>query len=201
MPEPTSFLAVEDLDATETLVAVEAAVRDRRAVEVRELELVLHWADLHASDPSADARDQGRPVPPGAARLVRIGGAGTPKVQDLSLCELAVARGQHTNSVRALVADGLDLRHRLPELYAAFREGRCELWVVRKVASMTRHLDPAAAAFTGPDRGRRRRAGAAAAIAEAKVMRPTPDRPRPAAAGLRRRYVAVTPPTRTGCGP
>ena len=63
MPEPTSFLAVEDLDAAETLAAVESAVRDRRAVEVRELELALHWADLHADDP----RDHGRPAPSGWA--------------------------------------------------------------------------------------------------------------------------------------
>ena len=139
MPEPTSFLAVEDLDAAGTLAAAESAVRDRRAVEVRELELALHWADLHADDP----RVHGRPAVPGGPRLVRLGGAGTPKVVDLSICELAVARGQHALTVRALVADGLDLRHRLPELYAALREGRCELWVARKVASMTRKLDPA----------------------------------------------------------
>ena len=54
MPEPTSFLAVEDLDAAETLAAAESGVRDRRAVEVRELELALHWADLHAHDPRGD---------------------------------------------------------------------------------------------------------------------------------------------------
>ena len=119
MPEPTSFVAVEDLDAAETLAAVESAVRDRRAAEVRELELALHWADLHANDP----RDGGQPVPPGGPRLVQVGGAGTPMVVDVSICELAVARGQHSQSVRALVADGLDLRHRLPELYTALREG------------------------------------------------------------------------------
>src|SRR4051812_5278841 len=100
MPEPTSYLAVEDLDAAETLAAAQAGVRDRRAVEVRELEVALHWADLHADDPRAD----GRPHPPGDARLVQVGGTGTPKVQDLALCELAVARGQHTLAVRALVA-------------------------------------------------------------------------------------------------
>ena len=147
MPEPTSFLAVEDLDAAGTLAAAEAAVRDRRAVEVRELELALHWADLHADDPRAD----GQPAVPGGPRLVRLGGVGTPKVVDLSICELAIARGQHTLTVRALLADGLDLRHRLPELYTAVREGRCDLWAARKVASMTRNLDPAAAGWsTGP---------------------------------------------------
>ena len=92
------------------------------------------------------SRVGGRPVVPGGPRLVRLGGVGTPRVVDLSICELAIARGQHTLTVRALVADGLDLRHRLPELYAAVREGRCDLWVARKVASMTRNLDQQAAA-------------------------------------------------------
>ena len=91
---------------------------------------------------------------------------------DLSLCELAVARGQHTNAVRALVADGLDLRHRLPELYTAVLEGDCDLWVARKVASMTRHLDPAGAALV--DRAVAEAVGQAPGrllgIAEAKVM-------------------------------
>ncbi len=74
MPEPTSFLAVEDLDAAETLAAVESAVRDRRAVEVRELELALHWADLHADDPRRRAA-----AAPGGPRLVRLGGVGDPE--------------------------------------------------------------------------------------------------------------------------
>src|SRR6187549_3314095 len=190
MPEPTSYLAVEDLDAAETLAAAEAAVRDRRAVEVRELELALHWADLHADDPQAD----GQPVVPGAARLVRLGGVGTPQVQDLSICELAIARGQHTLTVRALVADGLDLRHRLPELYAAVREGRCDLWVARRVASMTRKLDQQAvalvdrAAAEAVDQG----AGRLLAITEAKLIEADTEQARAEReAGRRRRYVAV----------
>lgn len=72
MSEPASFVAVEDLDAAETLAAVEAAVRDRRAAEVRELELALHWADLHAHEP----RDGGQPAVPGASQLVQLGGPG-----------------------------------------------------------------------------------------------------------------------------
>jgi hypothetical protein len=192
MPEPTSFVAVDDLDAAETLAAVEAAVRERRAVEVRELELVLHWADLHTHDP----RDGGQSEVPGASRLVQLGGVGTPMVQDLSICELAMARGQHTGTVRAVVADGLDLRHRLPEFYTAVREGRVELWVARKVASMTRKLDPQAAALVdravaaAVDEG----PGRLLSIAEAKVLAADTEVARAErAAGRRRRYVAVTP--------
>jgi hypothetical protein len=192
MSEPASFVAVDDLDAAGTLAAVEATGRDRRAAEVRELELALHWADLHADEP----RDDSQPRMPGASRLAQLGGVGTPQVQDLSICELAMARGQHTLTTRAAMADGLDLRHRLPELLVAVREGRCELWAARRVASMTRKLDPAAAAMVD-------RAVAAAveegpgrllAIAEAKVMAADTEAARAEReAGRRRRYVAVTP--------
>jgi hypothetical protein len=72
MPESTSFVAVEDLDAAETLAAAEAAVRDRRAVEVRELELALHWADLHADDPRHDGQPPRR-VRPGWSGSVAPG--------------------------------------------------------------------------------------------------------------------------------
>jgi hypothetical protein len=193
MPEPSSFLAVEDLDAAGTLAAVEAGVRERRAVEVRELELVLRWADLHAHDP----RDEGgRPVVAGAARLVQLGGAGTPRVLDLAVCELAIARGQHTLAARAWVADGLDLRHRLPGLYAVLREGRVDLWVVRRVASMTRTLGPQAAglvdraAVAAVDQG----PGRLLSIVEAKVMEADTEQARAEReAGRRQRYVAVTP--------
>ena len=192
MPEPTSFLAVEDLDAAGTLAAAEAAVRDRRAAELRELEIALHWADLHANDPN-----DGQPTPPGAAQLVRLGGYGTPMVQDLAICELAIARGQHTLTVRSFLADGLDLRHRLPEVYVAVREGRCDLWVARRVASMTRKLDTEAVALVdravaeAVDQG----PGRLLAITEAKVMEADTDAARAEReAGRRhRRYVAMTP--------
>jgi hypothetical protein len=192
MAAPTSYLAVEDLDAAETLAAAEAVVRERRALEVREVDLALHWADLHGHDPQVE----GEPVVPGATRLVQLGGAGTPQVQDLALCELAIARGQHTLATRAFVADVLDLRHRLPELYTAFREGGCDLWVARKVASTTRKLDPQAAGLvdravaSAIDQG----PGRLLAIAEAKVIEADTEQARAEREeGRRRRYVAVTP--------
>ena len=197
MSEPSRFVAVEDLDAVATLAATESVVRDRRAIEVRELELALHWADLHADDP----RDSGQPPQRGGPQLVQLGGAGTPMVQDLSICELAIARGQHSLATRALMADALDLRHRLPELLAAFREGHCDLWVVRRVASMTRKLDPQAARLVdravaaAVDEGNGRLLG----IADAKVLEADTAAARAEReAARRRRYVAVTPTDELG---
>lgn len=132
---------IDELDARGTLVALEEAVRRRRATEVEDLLLVAHWADLHATDPRLDPRPvPGLPSPPGGDRLDQVGGEGTPKVRELSLCELGIARGVHTLAARAVTADVLDLRHRLPQTWRKVVDLEAEPWLARKVASLSRHL-------------------------------------------------------------
>ncbi|HEY1119723.1 MAG TPA: DUF222 domain-containing protein [Acidimicrobiales bacterium] len=129
-----------DLDAAGVLRRAEAVVLERRAAIVEDLELCLAWADLHPVLPPEPDHPvlhlDGRP------KLVRLGGEGTPEVVDLCLHELAIARGVHHLTARAAVADALDLRHRLPRCWAAVRELACEAWLVRKIAGLSRHLDP-----------------------------------------------------------
>lgn len=72
--------------------------------------------------------------------LVRPGGVGTPGVREYSLPELAMAREEHTLRTRSMVADVLDLQHRLPLTWARVVALECESWVARRVASMTRRL-------------------------------------------------------------
>ena len=72
--------------------------------------------------------------------LVRPGGDGTPGVREYSLPELAMAREEHTLRTRSMVADVLDLQHRLPLTWARVVALECESWVARRVASMTRRL-------------------------------------------------------------
>jgi hypothetical protein len=61
--------------------------------------------------------------------------------------ELALVLEVHPLAGRALIADSLDLRHRLPCLFSLTTdELRVPDWVARKIARMTRHLDPATAA-------------------------------------------------------
>ena len=134
---------IDELDAGATLAALEEGVRRRRAAEVEDLLLVARWADLHASDPREDPRpDPSLPRPPGADRLERVGGEGTPKVRELSLCELGIARRVHTLAARAVTADVLDLRHRLPRVWSLVQSLDAEPWLARKVASLSRHLSP-----------------------------------------------------------
>lgn len=135
---------IDDLTAAETLRRAEAAIARRRAAEVEDLELVAHWADLHSTEPVPRLVD-GRPVP-GGDRLVQVGGDGTPEVRELTLHELAVARGTHPLATRAATADVLDLRHRLIGCWLVFRSGHCDAWLVRRLASMTRHLSLSQAA-------------------------------------------------------
>ena len=128
---------LSDLDVTATLHRAGQAVARRREVELEELLVVLHYADLHAADP----RDNGDRLPgEGGVRLTDLGGDGTPGVQDLPLFELAVARGVHVQAVRKLVADGLDLRHRLGRTFDELLALRADVWLARRIATMTRHL-------------------------------------------------------------
>ena len=137
------FQPIEDLDPAGTLARAQEAVGLRRAAEIEDLQLIAHWADLHGDEP---APGDGRPFS-GGDRLVQMGGEGTPPVQELSMPELAIARGTHTLSTRAATADVLDLRHRLPKCWLVFLDGDCDAWVVRKVAAMSRRLTRSQAAL------------------------------------------------------
>lgn len=164
-------MELPNLDATATLAAAETALIQRRETQVHDLRLVLHWADLHSADPQLEPG--ATPIRRGGDRLVGLGGDGTPKVQELCLPELAIARRTHALSTRATMADVLDLRHRLPRVWAQVLELACEPWVASKVARMSRRLDrdqvelvdlAVARAIGGESPGR------VLAVAEAKVI-------------------------------
>jgi hypothetical protein len=192
-----------DLDPDETLAGLELVVRRRRAVEIDDLRLVGHWCDLQSTDPRDDPRpDPTVPLPPGSDRLVQLGGEGTPRVRELTMCELGIARGVHPLAARAAAADVLDLRHRLQLTWAVFLAGRADAWLVRRVAAMTRELSLAAVAVVDT--------AAAAAIAgeapsrvlrivEAKIIEADPAaHDAKVEAEKRRRYVSLTRTDETG---
>ena len=184
---------IDDLDAAETLHLVELTVRRRRAVEVDDFYLASHWAVLHGADP--------RRHPDGTRawaedRLVQPGGEGTPEVREFSIAEFAVARQIHPQAAHRLLADILDLQHRLPRTWAAIESLAAESWVGRRVAAMTRTLpadtvglvDVAVAEAIGSQAPSR-----VFALAEAKVIEADPvGHAAKVAAARRRRYVALT---------
>lgn len=125
-------IALDDLDPASVLVRAGEAVVARRAAEVDDLRLVSRWAVLHGSDPRRDPGGSGHDY------LVPVGGEGTPWVRELCLSELAVVRGVHVLSLRAVMADVLDLQHRLPRTWAVVEALQAEAWVARRVASLSR---------------------------------------------------------------
>src|SRR5436190_1404763 len=77
------------LSADGLLSAADANERALRAAETRRLEVATAWADLHGAldDPGRSA------ALPGAERLVRLGGDGTPQIAEFAPAELGAAPG------------------------------------------------------------------------------------------------------------
>ena len=109
--------------------------------ECRTLELVCAWADLHTREPGEYS--------PLVERAKFYGGAGTPEISEFCVAELAALQGTGMLSAQLLMADALDLRHRLPRLWTQVQAGQVRGWHARKVAEMTRPLSWEACAETG----------------------------------------------------
>jgi hypothetical protein len=182
------------LDAADLLGLAEEALRRRRAAEIEDLLIVAAWADVHSGDPRRDP-DSGRRVW-AEDRLLQVGGDGTPGVREFCIAELAMARQVHPMACESAIADVLDLRHRLPQVWASVLALECEVWLARKVARLSRRLpldrvgivDTAvAAAIGGESPGRVLR------ICEAKVIEADPiAHAARAEAERQRRYVALS---------
>ncbi|WP_299057819.1 hypothetical protein [uncultured Nocardioides sp.] len=164
---------------------------------------MLTWCDRFASDPREEPGYVATPGEVlGGERLVAIAGEGAPLVRDLSLLELGVALSRHPVGVRAMAADALDLRHRLPRTWRHVMDGRAEVWVARKAASISRAVPEAgmpvvdaavAEAIIGVSPSR------VLEIAEASVILADPDGHRARAAASRaKRYVGLGRADATG---
>jgi hypothetical protein len=129
-------------DAAAMLAHADELVLRHRRMELEDLQLLVHWADLHASDPQAEARARGERIPPFADRLMQVGGEGTPGLQEFSIAELAVSRRVHPSACRNQLADALDLRFRLPKVWRRVAALGSERWLACKIARMTRDLSP-----------------------------------------------------------
>ena len=172
-----------DLDAAGLLAEASGAVRARRLAEVRDLEVLAQWAAVHSGEPTRP-RDV----------LVRLGGEGTPRVQEFCLGEIALARGTGAVATMNAAADVLDLLFRLPKTWAVCEAGGADLYVARRVAKLSRHLpadrvavvDQAVARIIATESG-----GRVLGVAEAKIIEADPGlHQERVEAERRRRYVS-----------
>lgn len=121
-----------------------AAVHD---AEVRQLELAVEWALLHPVPEGGRAADWSQDSSLWAEGSSRLAGEGCPEVAELAPVELAAALDIPLDAGRALIADALDLTHRLPRLWAHLRAGRLQPWRARRIAAESRDLGLDAVAY------------------------------------------------------
>ena len=113
---------------------------------VEELEMALEWARLHPCPANetpahwgeADLHDEG---------LVPLAGPGAPWVAEFAPVDLAAALGITQDAGRQLIADALELAHRLPRLWKRVMAGVVPVWRARLIARETTDLSQKAALF------------------------------------------------------
>ena len=134
---------IDEMSGAELLdhVADLAATQHRCEVEI--IRAAVQHAYLHDRD-SLDPAESHRP---GRERARRIGGHGTPEVTEFAAADLAGRLSMSTVSAGLLMADGLDLCHRLPQLWQRVVAGEARVYLARLVARRTRDLTPEQAAY------------------------------------------------------
>ncbi len=135
-------------DTAATVLA--SAVSERQIADAAEARLLLtacDWADLHPPESILDAATF--PAPPGSEHEERIAGPGCPLVAEFCIPELAAALGMSTLAGKRLIGHALELRHRLPRLWARVQAGEVQAWRARRIAEATIHADltPTGAGF------------------------------------------------------
>lgn len=113
-----------------------------REAAVHQLRIAHEWAIAHpVVDADSSAETAAGPVLPTVLETPEtLGGAGTPAVAAFTAEPLAVACGIAPSSATALLADALDLHHRLPVLWEQTQAGLVPVWKARRVATRTRQL-------------------------------------------------------------
>ena len=134
-------IEVEDLDDSALLGAASETERWDRMVQRRKLQIAYEWCVRHPATDESGTATWGDAGLPGLGDCdASLGGAGTPGVAPFVAEELGAAMGISTQSAMSLMADALDLRHRLPQLWEKVEALDVAPYKTRRVADDTRSL-------------------------------------------------------------
>ena len=115
---------------------------DRDAAEIRILQTTIEWAVLHEVEPDQDHANHGffgdRPIP--------LAGDGAPLVSEFAAMEYAAARGMSTDAGNSYLGRALELRYRLPRLWARVSLVTLPVWRAGRIADHAMSLPMAGAA-------------------------------------------------------
>src|ERR1700754_2628096 len=132
----------------EVLAAARAERQAADAAEVRLLELAVAWALMHPVRPNTDDLPEVRRLRCEAPEeALAISGQGCPEVREYATAEFAAVVGMSPEAGKCYLGQALELRYRLPKLWARVTAGGLPVWKARRVAEETIRLCPEAAGF------------------------------------------------------
>ncbi len=127
------------------------AVRASRVAEnleaARQLRLAVEWAAMHSVDSIHEAATLWAPRLGFEEEAVAVAGPGAPLVAEFCVAEFAVAIGMPTEVGRVFLGEALELRYRLPRVWARVVAGGLAAWRARRIARETICLSAEAASF------------------------------------------------------
>jgi hypothetical protein len=122
-----------DTREDQLLAAVEAT---RAVITAHEVDLLRHateWVALHPGTDVDTSIEFGM-------RELQIAGDGAPTIDEGAIAEFALAVGMTTDSAAMYLGDAVELRHRLPRIWARVVAGEVPVWKARKIAQATTSL-------------------------------------------------------------
>jgi hypothetical protein len=133
---------LEDLAGGELLDHVARLHTTRERASAQILRAAAQWA-VQCGEGRMDERHINR----GGERFVRLGGAGTPKIAEFAPAAFGARMQLSPYAAGRLIADALDLQHRLPSLWARLQRLEVRESYARFVARRTRELSAEQARF------------------------------------------------------
>ena len=140
VPEVEREAGAEALGPAALLASIRSARSVEDAAAAEQLDLAARWADLH---PPESIHSASSFTVPGYEHEEPIAGPGTPLVAEFCVAELGTVLGITSVSAKKLIGHALELRHRMPRLWAQVHAGAVPAWRARAVAEATIHSTPA----------------------------------------------------------
>jgi hypothetical protein len=140
----TTLSGIDDLGPDALLTALRDNERVRRQADLRQLHLAYQWCVLHPATTDTGVAGWG-----GDGHLdtdESLGGDGTPMVAAFAPEPFGLALGVSTDTAKTLLADALDLVHRLPHTWRRIQTLDVPAWRGRRLAQKTHALNAKAAA-------------------------------------------------------
>ncbi len=130
----TGTVAEQGLDSpAEVLGFARACRREADAAQANLLLAAVTWAEQHP--PESIGLEATWRAGGGAETGIPLAGEGAPLVAEFCIAELAAALGTSSDSGRTLIASALELKYRLPRLWARVQSGDLPAWRARRVAT------------------------------------------------------------------